>query len=70
MNYRIVRVYERFYVEGEARNKFFMRYWRRVSPRGGFDTKEEAKKWFMQEQAARRCSYEVVEDLPPRKGKS
>ena len=63
--YRIVRIYERFYVEAFKFNKFFIRNWRRVSPRGGFSTRSEAKGWWLNDQKTFRRDYEVVEHLTP-----
>ena len=55
MKYRIVRVYERYYIEAEERNEL-----RRISPRGGFGSLLDAREWYVKQQGIERARYEVV----------
>ena len=58
--YRIVRVYERYYVESLRATKFFTKFWRRISPRGGFSTAIEARQWWRLHGAERGTDFEVI----------
>lgn len=62
MKYRIVRVYDLFYVEGRGINKFLVNSWRRISPRGGFSSESGAWQWFVYEKNEAKRDFEVIRE--------